>query len=27
VAPVVCFIGFIGIIFGIMYKTKNNRPS
>lgn len=27
VAPVVCFIGFICIIFGIMYKSKDNRPS
>lgn len=27
VAPVVCFIGFIGIIFGIIYKTKDKRPS
>lgn len=24
VAPVVCFIGFVSIIFGIMYKPKDN---
>ena len=25
VAPVVCFIGFVSIIGGIMYKSKNNK--
>lgn len=27
VAPVVCFIGFVSIVFAIMKKQKDNKPA